>query len=285
MIKKKEATKQSGLKKRVNRFIMAEISIYAFVCGILKTETQNVLKDTRIGSPLEVPVTFYLIKHGEDWVSFDTGNNAMVAKDPIGYWGEDFVKVWTPVMKDFEEFQVQIRKLGITPKDIKAAIISHGHLDHAGAIENFRDTNVPIYFQKREFDEIKDALASGQGKGYILDDFKYWNELNIKAVDGIFDVFGDQTVVAFPTPGHTIGHQSLMVKLSRGAIIICGDASYTLENMYEAIPPGKVWDTPQTLQGLHTFKMMKYLGAEIVPSHDPEYWKDKPLAPKKFKVW
>jgi hypothetical protein len=37
------------------------------------------------------------------------------------------------------------------------------------------------------------------------------------------------------------------------------------------------------LQGLYTFRMMKYVGAEIVPSHDPEYWKDKPLAPQKLK--
>ena len=36
----------------------------------------------------------------------------------MGYWNEDFVKVWTPVMKDFEEFQVKIGKLEITPKDI-----------------------------------------------------------------------------------------------------------------------------------------------------------------------
>ncbi len=31
-------------------------------------------------------VTFFVISHGKDWVAFDTGNNAMVAKDPVGYW-------------------------------------------------------------------------------------------------------------------------------------------------------------------------------------------------------
>jgi hypothetical protein len=57
---------------------------------------------------------------------------------------------------------------------------------------------------------------------------------------------------------------------------------YTLENMQEAIPPGLAWDIPRSLQALYAFKAMSMLGAEIVPSHDPEYWKNKPLAPKVF---
>ena len=111
------------------------------------------------------------------------------------------------------------------------------------------------------------------------------NELNIKPIDGVLDIFGDQTVVAFPTPGHTPGHQSLLVKQSSGKnLVIAADAMYTLENMWDAIPPGLAWDIPQSTQGLYIFKAMKFMGAEVVPSHDPEYWKNKPLVPKMFKV-
>lgn len=263
--------------------LAVEVKVYAFTCGILKTQTQYLLKDTRPGTPFDIPVTFFLIKHGNDWVAYDTGNNAMVAKDPIGYWSEAVVKAYTPVMKDYEEFQVQIKKLGITPKDIKAVILSHGHLDHAGAIDNFKGTNVPIYLQKKELDEINKAIASGQKSAYIPDDFKVMKELNIKTIEGVLDLFGDQTVVAFPTPGHTPGHQSLMVKRGdRKSLILCADAGYTIENMMEAIPPGLAWDIPQSLEALYIFKVMKYLGADIVPSHDPDYWKNRPLAPKPF---
>ncbi len=261
-----------------------EIKVYAFICGILKTQTQYMLKDTRPGTPFDIPVTFFLIKHGNDWVAFDTGNNALVAKDPVGYWSEPVVKAYTPVMKDYEEFKIQIKKLGITPKDIKAVVISHGHLDHAGAIDNFKGTNIPICMQKRELDEINKAVASGQKTAYIPDDFKTIKGLNIKTVEGVFDVFGDQTLVAFPTPGHTPGHQSLLVKPSDGKpYLFAADSMYTLENMQEAIPPGLAWDIPQALQALYIFKVMKYTGVEVVPSHDPGYWKNKPLAPKLFK--
>ena len=225
----------------------ASVKAYAFICGILKTQTQYLLKDTRVGTPFDVPVTFFLINHGGSWVAFDTGNNAMVAKDPVGYWSEPVVKAYTPVMKDYEEFQVQIKKLGVTPNKLKCAILSHGHLDHAGAIDNFKGTSVPLYFQKREKENIDAAITSGKKTAYIPDDFKVMKELNIKWVDGIIDVFGDQTVVAFPTPGHTTGHQSLLVKLSTGKnLVLAADAMYTVENMAEAIPPGLAWDIPQS---------------------------------------
>jgi N-acyl homoserine lactone hydrolase len=260
-----------------------EVVPYAFVCGILKTQTQYMLKDTRVGTPFDIPVTFFVIKHGNDWVAFDTGNNAMVAKDPVSYWGEPVTKAYFPVMKDYEEFQVQIKKLGIAPKDIKAVILSHGHLDHAGAIDNFKGTQVPIYLQKQELELIKKAVAEGKKTAYIPDDFKVMGELNIKPIEGVFDVFGDHTVVAFPTPGHTEGHQSLLVKPSGGKpLVLAADAMYTLENMQEAIPPGLAWDVPRSLQALYVFKAMNLIGAEVVPSHDPAFWKGKPLVPNKF---
>jgi len=262
-----------------------EVKARAFKCGVLKTQTQYMLKDTRVGTPMDIPVTFFVIKHGKDWVAFDTGDNAMVAKDPVAYWGEAVTKAYFPVMKDYEEFQVQIKKLGITPKDFKAVILSHGHLDHAGAIDNFKGTNVPIYLQEKELETIKKAVASGERTAYIPADFKDINELNIKTVEGVFDLFGDQTVVAFPTPGHTDGHQSLVVKPTGAKpLVLCADAMYTLENMQEAIPPGLAMNIPVATQALFTFKAMKYIGAEVVPSHDPAYWEKKPLAPKDFDV-
>lgn len=279
------ATEGFGQSQKPAKGPAPDVKAQAFVCGILKTQTQYLLKDTRVGTAFDIPVTFFVIKHGKDWVAFDTGNNAMVAKDPVAYWGEPVTKAYYPVMKDYEEFQVQIKKLGITPKDFKAVIISHGHLDHAGAIDNFKGTDVPIYFQKRELELIKKAVEAGNKTAYIPDDFKVIKELNIKTVDGVFDVFGDQTIVAFPTPGHTEGHQSLLVKQTGGkSLVLAADAMYTLENMQDAIPPGLAWDIPQSLQALYVFKAMKYVGAEVVPSHDPQYWKNKPLAPKAFKA-
>ena len=260
------------------------VKVYAFICGILKTQTQYMLKDTRVGTPMNIPVTFFLIQHGGDWIAFDTGNNALCAKDPVAYWGEAVTAAYYPVMQNMEEFKIQIKKAaGITPQKFKAVILSHGHLDHSGAIDNFVGTDVPLYLQAKELEIIKNAVASGKKTAYIPDDFKTMNQLNIKTINGIFDVFGDQTVVAFPTPGHTEGHQSLAVKTSDGSqLILCADAMYTRENMLDAIPPGLAWDIPRAVEALAIFKVMSMLGNEVVPSHDPEYWKARKLAPSLF---
>ena len=139
--------------------------------------------------------------------------------------------------------------------------------------------------RKKELEIIKKAVASGERTAYIPADFTVMNELNIKTVEGVFDVFGDQTVVAFPSPGHTDGHQSLLVRpAGRKPLVLAADAMYTLENMQEAIPPGLAMDIPVATQALYIFKAMKLIGAEVVPSHDPIYWEEKPLAPKDFDV-
>lgn len=260
------------------------VTVFAFKCGTIQLETQYILMDTRVGIEMEIPILFFLIEHGKEWIAFDTGMNAMVAIDPEGYWG-DVAKAFKPVMAEKEDFKIQIEEtLGLKPEDLKAVILSHGHLDHAGAIESFRGTDVPIYLQKTELDLINAAVAANEKSAYIPEDFKYLSELNIMPVEGIFDVFGDSTVVAFPSPGHTEGHQSVSVKSGNKTFILCADANYTLENMNEAIPPGIFWDISQSLQNLYLFKVMSMIDkVEVVPSHDPTYWESKRIAPKKFK--
>lgn len=261
------------------------VTVYAFIGGILKTQTQNILKDTRVGTPLDIPITFFLIQHGDAWVAFDTGNNAMVARDPVAWWSEPLVQAFTPVMQVEDEFQMQIKKLKLTPAKLHAAILSHGHLDHAGAIENFRGTNVPVYLQKKELAAVQQAIAANKQTVYLPADFRFIDEINIQAIEGVFDLFGDGTVVAFPTPGHSVGHQSLLVKCANGKnLVLAADAMYTLENMEQHVQPAIAWNIDQTMECLDLFKAMTYLDVEVIPSHDPGYWKDKPLAPLPFNA-
>lgn len=262
-----------------------DVDVYAFHCGILKTQTQYILKDTRVGAPFDIPVPFFLIRHGSSWVAYDTGNNAAVAVDPIKYWGKPICDAYMPVMKPWEEFSVQIKKVGLKPKDLSAVIMSHGHLDHCGALDDLASTNVPVYFQKKELDVIKKIVASGKITGaYIPADFKKLGSVNVKALDSYLDVFGDQSVMVFPTPGHTPGHQSVLVRTNAGQnLILSQDACYTLENMTASIPPGLAVDIPEAMVNIYHFRAMSIIGAQLVPPHDPDFWQGKPLGPQKFK--
>ncbi len=259
----------------------AEVRVYACNAGLLKTETQHILKDTRVGVPMAIPIPFLLIRHGKQWIAFDTGCNANTARDPVAYWGENLAKAFSPVIGPDQEFARAIKVLGLKPADLKALILSHGHLDHAGAIEDFAGTTVPIYVQKAELAEIKKILASQQiGTAYSPLDFKHLKELNIREIEGAFDIFGDKSVIAFPTPGHTPGHQSLYVKPTRGkAFIYAADALYTLESMEKSIQPALATDPAATMQNIRWFKLEDWTGVTIIPSHDPGYWAKRAWAP------
>jgi glyoxylase-like metal-dependent hydrolase (beta-lactamase superfamily II) len=184
-----------------------------------------------------------------------------------------------------EEFSIQIKKLGLKPEDLHAVIMSHGHLDHCGALEDLAGTDVPVYFQKRELEHIQEQVASGERTAYIPDDFKKMDQCNVQTLDGIFDVFGDQSVLVLPTPGHTPGHQSVLVRTNSGQnLILAQDACYTLENMFANIPPGLAFDIPAAMINIYHLKAMAVLGAQLVPPHDPDWWQGKPLGPQKFKI-
>ncbi len=262
----------------------AEVKVYAFKAGVLKTQTQYLLKDTRVGTPMEIPIPFLVIKHGKEWMAFDTGCNARAARDPVAYLGEKLVKAYTPAISADQEFQEAIKVLGLRPRDFKAVACSHGHCDHAGAIDNFLGTDVPIYFQKAELVEIRKVVDTLIARtAYVPGDFRHLRELNIREIEGPFDIFGDQSVMVFPTPGHTPGHQSLYVKPSQGnSFIYCADALYTLENMEKFIAPGLADDIPQALQNINWFKFEEWTGLKVVPSHDPEYWMKRAWAPREF---
>ena len=262
----------------------AAVDVYAFQCGILKTQTQYILKDTRVGVPFNIPVPFFVIRHGSSWVAYDSGNNAQVAVDPIKYWGKAICDAYMPVMQPHEEFKIQLKKVGLKPENLYAVIMSHGHLDHCGALEDLAGTDVPIYFQKLELEHINKQVASGKNTAYIPADFDKLAQCNVRTIDGIFDVFGDESVIVLPTPGHTPGHQSVLVRTNDGqTLILAQDACYTLENMFANIPPGLATDIPDAMVSIHHFKAMTVLGAQLVPPHDPDWWQGKPFAPQRLK--
>lgn len=287
----------------------APVTLFAFRCGSLRTQTQRVLRDTRHGEPMEIPVTFFVVRRGHEWVAFDTGCNVLVAGDDpaaaAAHWGAKVVLAYAPRMRAEDEFQAQLlRAFGLRPADLRLLALSHGHLDHAGAVGNLAGTGVPVLMQASELAAVRAELAhvratgaasAGAAGAYIAGDFARIDELRLEAPggDGVLDIFGDASVVLFPSPGHSPGHQSMLVRTTAAeggagkTYILTGDAAYTLENLERAIAPGLAFDFKQALQSLLMFKVLRSVHPRrvvVVPSHDPAFWASKPLAPAPFVV-
>lgn len=83
--------------------------------------------------------------------------------------GRDYPDVWGPQLSDVfarvhysqdHELDAAIAKTGHSIKDVKGVILGHLHLDHAGGLEHFRGTNVPIYVHEKELKNAFYSVAS-----------------------------------------------------------------------------------------------------------------------------
>src|ERR1700694_1675868 len=153
------------------------------------------------GKSMDFVDNCYLIKHAQGWFLWDTGvpdavaamSNGLAPVDPKAvYWHRP------------KTLAAQLDQLGIKLADIKGMAVSHTHPDHIGNVEMFPATM--LYVQKAEYE--------WPGANNLP---RFKPEHPVTKLEGDRDVFGDGSVTILSTPGHTPGHQSLLVKRPRPA--------------------------------------------------------------------
>lgn len=167
------------------------------------------------GQSMEFVDTCYLIKHKQGWFLWDTGIPDAVAAMPNGLAPADPKAV---TWKRPKTLVSQLEQIGVKPADIKAMGVSHTHPDHIGNVEMF--PQAMLYVQKAEYEW---PGANNEPR------FKPSHPVEL--LTGDKDVFGDGSLTILSTPGHTPGHQSLLVKLPKtGAVVLSGDAVHFKDN-------------------------------------------------------
>lgn len=92
-------------------------------------------------------------------------------------------------------------------------------------------------------------------------------------------LFRDGRVICLPTFGHTPGHQSLLVRLDGGDVVLAADACYFRERLDELRLSMIVHDPVAMLASLQRLRALAAVGARIVYGHDPGSWATMPQAP------
>jgi glyoxylase-like metal-dependent hydrolase (beta-lactamase superfamily II) len=187
------------------------------------------------GKSMDFVDNCYLIKHAQGWFLWDTGVTDAVAAMPDGLAPADPRAVhW----RRPRTLAAQLDQLGVKPSDLKGMAVSHTHPDHVGNVEQFPTTM--LYVQKAEYEW---PGANNQPR------FK--PEHPVTKLEGDRDVFGDGSVTILSTPGHTPGHQSLLVKLPKtGAIVLSGDAVHFKANWDNRGVPAMNVDKDATLASM-----------------------------------
>jgi N-acyl homoserine lactone hydrolase len=231
----------------------APVSLTRLDCGTNTTPTDvgARMSDTYAFTGLKVQLTFscYLVRHGDDYLIWDTGN-PMTA-------GASAPKT---SLVDL------LAQLKVTPDQITYVGISHYHGDHTGQVSSF--PRATLLIGKGDWDVLNGPKAPGVN----AEPFTNWVSGGGKAepLPGDRDVFGDGSVVVLNTPGHTPGHHSLLVRLAgMGPVLITGDLAHFHENYDTNGVPTFNTDRAATLASLDRFKKIAAnLKATVIIQHD-----------------
>jgi len=230
----------------------ATVTITRLQCGsnTAPTDVGQRFSDTYAFNGLKVQLTAscYLIRHGDDYLIWDTGY-------PTGN---------TPTAPKQSLLDL-LGQLKVTPTQVKYVGISHYHGDHTGQASEFPQATLLI--GKGDWDVVSDPKQA-----QLAAPFTHWTsgEGKVEPVTGDKDVFGDGTVVMLDTPGHTPGHHSLLVRLKdMGNVLLTGDLAHFHENYDSNGVPTFNTNRAATIASLERFKKMAAnLKATVIIQHD-----------------
>ena len=218
-----------------------------------------------VGKSMDFVDNCYLIHDTQGWLLWDTGIADAVAAMPDGQPPADPKGVHWRRPKTLAS---QLDQLGVKPADIKFVAISHTHGDHIGNVELFPQAMLLV--QKVEYD-----WPSPSGTR------RFKAEHPVTKIQGDYDVFGDGSVTIISTPGHTPGHQSLLVKLPKtGALMLSGDAVHFKSNWDNRGVPENNTDKEQTVASMQRIAdLMAKEKAQLWINHDKEQRDSLKMAP------
>jgi glyoxylase-like metal-dependent hydrolase (beta-lactamase superfamily II) len=230
---------------------------------------------------MRIPVPVFLVEHpGAGHLLIDTGLHPSVAVDPKQNFGRllGMTAARGLKMNAEEAAPAQLRARGLDATDIRFVLITHMHLDHASAISEFPDATFVL--SKQEWDalaegKVTDGYVKHQydfGFDYRTFDFDSTGTESFVAFGRSFDLFGDGSVHAVFTPGHTHGHTSYVLRLRDREVLVAGDAIYTMRTLEESALPYKMADEHHFRRSLKEIQHYRDRtpGALIIPGHDWE---------------
>ena len=151
--------------------------------------------------------------------------------------------------------------LGWKPEDVDIVINTHLHYDHCG--NNRRFTNAKFIVQEKEWQAAHHPIPSQRDiyLAELYDEIDYFAWRFVRGEEEILP-----GIKVFLTPGHSEGHQSVLVKTEEGNLCISADVSNLLVNIQENIPAGILTNTREIFESM---ERVRQVADRIFPGHEP----------------
>ncbi len=234
----------------------------------------NTLRDSTWTPAL--PIYAWVIEHPEGVIVVDTGETARTAE-------RGYLPQWHPYyrfgvqlsVQPQEEIGPQLQALGIRPVDVRWVVLTHLHTDHAGGLYHFPKSQILV--SAAEYRAARGL--NGRINGYLNQHWPEWFQPRlvdyapqpIGAFAHSMALTQAEDVYIVPTPGHTPGHQSVIVQTAAGTLFMAGDVAYTETLMQQGVIDGVTADVAQSALTLQrTRDTVQATDAVYLASHDPD---------------
>ncbi len=194
------------------------------------------------------PVFAYLIDSPEGPILVDTG---------VGHGNDLIDALYSPVHYDLGEV---LRRHGVEIDEVGIVIVSHLHFDHCGQNKLFRHARIVV--QAREVEAAREP-------GYTVPEWAFPPGIELEEIDGESRIADGVRAVA--TPGHTPGHQSVVIDTPTGSTTVIGcQASWNVAGFANGALGDEGWD--QELGARSVDKLGGLEPARVLFSHDHGEW-------------
>lgn len=206
------------------------------------------------GVRVDMPVPCFLIRHPDGDLMWESGLSA--TRTDLG-----------DGLAPGPSLEAQLGKLGVAPGEIRFVSVSHGHWDHSGNAGLFARSTWIVNPDERAamFDDEARATQA-------MDDYGALEVSDTVLIGDDHDVFGDGSVQVIQSPGHTVGHTVLLLRLAdAGPILLSGDLWHRTQSRAERRVPSFNVDRAQTLASMDKVEaIVRATGARVVIQHEAD---------------
>lgn len=253
------------------------LKLWPLLTGTQRYEKSASTRGRGQGQFIQAPILAYLIETPNGRILYDVGcdyrklANAALRQQ---YFEPMRPQFEPPIMSPEQRIPHYLARLGLGAADIDLVFIGHLHFDHVGGLCDLPGCEVHLHA-----DELA-AARSGLDEGVFADELAETAQWRLQLCE--YQVAPG--IQAIASPGHTAGHMSLFIELTKGRpVILCGDAADLSENLAEEIAPGYCWQDNEAL-ALASIRKLKQLardeGAQLWPNHDMAFYQSLPHFPQ-----
>jgi 4-pyridoxolactonase len=249
---------------------MTDPKVYLLDGGTLVIDASDVHWHIDTGTPVRFPVYSVLIDHPDGLILYDTGYDLDHVNAVLPFE--------LPLQTPEQTIPAQLALCGFTPEDVDIVVNSHFHFDHVGGNKYLTGAKTLVHKEELRHAKVPEPF---ERLGYS--DLSFDHEtVSYQPISGDYEIVPG--VWLFETPGHTIGHYSLLVELENERnMLFCGDAAYTRTTLEKEWIAGFHLDPTKSVEAI---RRLNYLArtrdADVYPSHELEPYLTWKLAPASY---